>query len=39
LAKEWPKSDELRDKLSSLGWDVRDAKDGQTLTKRGGASG
>jgi cysteinyl-tRNA synthetase len=34
LAKEWQKSDELRDKLASLGWEVRDTKDGQTVTKR-----
>jgi cysteinyl-tRNA synthetase len=33
-AKEWKKSDELRDKLASLGWDVRDTKDGQTVTQR-----
>ena len=34
LAKEWRKSDELRDKLATLGWEVRDTKDGQTVTKR-----
>jgi cysteinyl-tRNA synthetase len=34
LAKEWQKSDELRDKLAAMGWDVRDTKDGQTVTKR-----
>ncbi|MEP6808858.1 MAG: cysteine--tRNA ligase [Chthoniobacterales bacterium] len=37
LAKEWKKSDELRDQLAALGWEVRDTKDGQTVTKRGGA--
>ena len=37
-AKDWKKSDELRDKLASLGWEVRDTKDGQTV-KRIGASG
>ncbi len=37
LAKEWKKSDELRDKLSALGWDVRDTKDGQKVTRRAGA--
>ena len=37
-AKEWQKSDELRDKLAALGWEVRDTKDGQTV-KRIGASG
>jgi cysteinyl-tRNA synthetase len=36
LAKEWKKSDELRDKLNVLGWDVRDTKDGQVVTKRAG---
>ena len=38
LAKEWRKSDELRDELAALGWEVRDTKDGQKITKRGGAS-
>ncbi len=37
-AKEWKKSDELRDKIAALGWEVRDTKDGQTV-KRTGASG
>ena len=37
LAKEWRKSDELRDELAALGWEVRDTKDGQKITKRGGA--
>jgi len=37
-AKEWQKSDELRDKLAALGWEVRDTKGGQTV-KRIGASG
>ena len=36
LAKDWRKSDELRDKLAALGWDVRDTKDGQKVTKRAG---
>jgi len=36
LAKEWGKSDELRDQIAALGWDVRDTKDGQKLTRRGG---
>jgi len=35
LAKEWQKSDELRDKLASLGWEVRDTKDGQTIKRNG----
>ncbi|MFL6514909.1 MAG: cysteine--tRNA ligase [Chthoniobacterales bacterium] len=34
-AKEWKKSDELRDQLAALGWEVRDTKDGQTVTRRG----
>jgi cysteinyl-tRNA synthetase len=34
LAKEWQKSDELRDKLAALDWEVRDTKDGQTVTRR-----
>ena len=37
LAKEWRKSDELRDELAALGWEVRDTKGGQKITKRGGA--
>jgi cysteinyl-tRNA synthetase len=37
LAKDWKKSDELRQKLNAMGWDVRDTKDGQKLTKLGGA--
>jgi len=37
LAKEWQKSDELRDKLFALGWEVRDTKDGQKIAKRAGA--
>jgi cysteinyl-tRNA synthetase len=37
LAKDWKKSDELRDQLSALGWEVRDSKDGQKITKRAGA--
>jgi cysteinyl-tRNA synthetase len=37
LAKEWRKSDELRDQLAALGWEVRDTKDGQKVTRRGGS--
>ena len=37
LAKEWRKSDELRDQLAALGWEARDTKDGQKITRRGGA--
>jgi cysteinyl-tRNA synthetase len=36
LAKEWRKSDELRDELAAKGWEVRDTKDGQRITRRGG---
>ncbi len=36
LAREWKKSDELRDQLATLGWEVRDTKDGQKVTQRGG---
>ncbi|HEY4255974.1 MAG TPA: cysteine--tRNA ligase [Candidatus Udaeobacter sp.] len=34
LAKDFRKSDELRDKLNELGWEARDTKDGQTITRR-----
>ena len=33
-AKDWKKSDELRDRISALGWEVRDTKEGQKLTRR-----
>jgi cysteinyl-tRNA synthetase len=36
LAKDWQKSDELRDAIQGRGWEVRDTKDGQVLTRRGG---
>lgn len=32
-AKDWAKSDELRDRLKSLGYAVKDTKDGYELTK------
>ena len=35
--KNWKGSDELRDQISALGWDVRDTKDGQKLAPRGTA--
>jgi cysteinyl-tRNA synthetase len=35
--KNWKRSDELRDQISALGWEVRDTKDGQKLTPRGAA--
>jgi cysteinyl-tRNA synthetase len=34
LAKDWKKSDQLRDELAALGWDIRDTKDGRKLTRR-----
>jgi cysteinyl-tRNA synthetase len=33
-AKEWKKSDELRDAILALGWVVKDTKDGPKLTPR-----
>jgi len=36
LAKDWRKSDELRDQLANRGWEVRDTKDGQKITRRVG---
>ena len=36
LAKDWRKSDELREQLAALGWEARDTKDGQKITRRGG---
>jgi cysteinyl-tRNA synthetase len=32
-AKEWKKSDELRDQVAALGWTVKDTKDGQRISK------
>jgi cysteinyl-tRNA synthetase len=37
LAKDWRKSDELRDELLARGWEARDTKDGQKVTRRAGA--
>ena len=37
LAKDFSRSDQLRDELSARGWEIRDTKDGQKLTRRGGA--
>jgi cysteinyl-tRNA synthetase len=37
LAKDFRQSDELRDKLNALGWEARDTKDGQKITRRTGA--
>ncbi|MEP6699551.1 MAG: cysteine--tRNA ligase [Verrucomicrobiota bacterium] len=36
LAKDWRKSDELRDELRAHGWEAGDTKDGQKITRRGG---
>src|SRR5205809_5482270 len=33
--KNWKRSDQLRDRISTLGWEVRDTKDGSRLTLRG----
>jgi cysteinyl-tRNA synthetase len=35
--KNWKRSDEVRDQISALGWDVRDTKGGQKLRRRGAA--
>jgi cysteinyl-tRNA synthetase len=32
-ARNWPRSDELRDAIAALGWTVKDTKDGQKLSK------
>ncbi len=32
-AKEWKKSDEIRDQIAALGWLVKDTKDGQRISK------
>ena len=32
-AKEWKKSDEIRDEISALGWSVKDTKEGQRVSK------
>ena len=31
--KNWKRSDELRERISALGWEVRDTKDGSKLTR------
>src|SRR5438876_4349895 len=36
LAKDWRKSDELRNELNARGWETRDTKDGQKITRRFG---
>ena len=37
MARDWKKSDEIRDKLAELGWEARDTKDGQVVTPKAGA--
>jgi len=32
--RNWKRSDELRERISALGWEVRDTKDGAKLTPR-----
>ena len=32
--KNWKLSDELREQMSAIGWQVRDTKDGPKLTRR-----
>jgi cysteinyl-tRNA synthetase len=34
LAKDFQKSDELRNELNARGWEVRDTKNGYTITQR-----
>jgi len=36
--KDWKRSDELRERISTLGWEVRDTKDGPKLTRGGGSA-
>jgi cysteinyl-tRNA synthetase len=36
LAKDFRKSDELREQLLALGWEARDTKDGQKIARRAG---
>ena len=31
--KNWKRSDELRERISGLGWEVRDTKDGPKITR------
>src|SRR5437867_1168297 len=34
--KNWKRSNQLRERISALGWEVRDSKDGQKLSPRAG---
>jgi cysteinyl-tRNA synthetase len=36
--KNWKRSDELRERISALGWEVRDTKEGSKLTQHSSAS-
>jgi cysteinyl-tRNA synthetase len=36
--KNWKRSDELRDRISAFGWEVRDTKDGPKLTRGAGSA-
>ena len=36
--KNWKRSDELREQISALGWEVRDTKDGPKLTRAAGSA-
>ncbi|HEY4272353.1 MAG TPA: cysteine--tRNA ligase [Candidatus Udaeobacter sp.] len=35
--KNWKRSDELRDQIVALGWELRDTKDGPKVTRRSGS--
>jgi cysteinyl-tRNA synthetase len=36
--KNWKRSDELREQIFALGWELRDTKDGPKLTRRAGSA-
>ena len=36
--KNWKRSDELRERISALGWEVRDTRDGPKLTRGAGSA-
>jgi cysteinyl-tRNA synthetase len=36
--KNWKRSDELRERIAALGWEVRDTKDGAKLTRSAGSA-
>ena len=36
--KNWKRSDELRERISALGWEVRDTKDGPKVTRGAGSA-